>query len=83
MVVKRCKNSDLIEELGQIQIIFCDKTGTITSNKMVLKKFQINGIKYGDEQDYENDFNYAHDKYSDRLPERCINEIHNTIRAED
>ena len=40
---KRCsvKNSDLIEELGQVQFIFSDKTGTLTSNQMELKKFSI------------------------------------------
>ena len=43
-----CRNSDLIEELGQIEMVFSDKTGTLTQNKMVFKKSQINGIKFGD-----------------------------------
>lgn len=33
-----CRNSDLIEELGQIDFIFSDKTGTLTQNKMIFKK---------------------------------------------
>ncbi len=33
-----CRNSDLIEELGQVEMIFSDKTGTLTMNKMVFKK---------------------------------------------
>lgn len=37
------KNSDLNEELGQIQYIFTDKTGTLTKNQMELKKCWIKG----------------------------------------
>ena len=43
----RCRNSDLIEELGQIEFIFSDKTGTLTQNKMIFKKFSVNGKIYG------------------------------------
>jgi phospholipid-translocating ATPase len=43
-----CRNSDLIEELGQVEMIFSDKTGTLTMNKMIFKKCTINGIKFGD-----------------------------------
>jgi len=28
------RNSDLVEEMGQIEIVFSDKTGTLTANKM-------------------------------------------------
>lgn len=43
-----CRNSDLIEELGQVEMIFSDKTGTLTMNKMVFKKCQIMGDRIGD-----------------------------------
>jgi phospholipid-translocating ATPase len=43
-----CRNSDLIEELGQVEMVFSDKTGTLTQNKMIFKKCQINAVKYGE-----------------------------------
>jgi phospholipid-transporting ATPase len=36
------KTSELIEELGQIEFIFSDKTGTLTQNSMEFKKYFIN-----------------------------------------
>ena len=42
-----CRSTDLIEELGQIEFIFSDKTGTLTQNCMVLKKVYINFKVYG------------------------------------
>lgn len=43
------KNSDLIEELGQVEMIFSDKTGTLTCNVMEFKKCIIDDCIYGDE----------------------------------
>jgi phospholipid-transporting ATPase len=34
----KCRNSDLIEELGQVEFIFSDKTGTLTCNVMEYKE---------------------------------------------
>ena len=34
-------SSDLNEELGQINLLFTDKTGTLTENVMVLKGFSV------------------------------------------
>lgn len=45
-----CRNSDLIEELGQIDFIFSDKTGTLTQNKMIFKKCSVFGQVFGDKQ---------------------------------
>lgn len=42
------RNSNLIEEIGQLQFIFSDKTGTLTQNKMNFKKCSVNGVAYPD-----------------------------------
>ncbi|EGR30728.1 phospholipid-translocating p-type flippase family protein, putative [Ichthyophthirius multifiliis] len=40
------QSSNLNEELGQIEYVFSDKTGTLTCNIMEFKKISINGISY-------------------------------------
>ena len=42
------QSSNLNEQLGQIQHIFSDKTGTLTCNIMDFKKISIAGQTYGE-----------------------------------
>jgi phospholipid-transporting ATPase len=42
------RSSDLVEELGQVEFIFSDKTGTLTKNEMEFKKCSVNFEVYGE-----------------------------------
>ncbi|KAI5722732.1 hypothetical protein M8J76_012802 [Diaphorina citri] len=44
----QARTTTLNEELGQIEYIFSDKTGTLTQNVMTFNKCSIDGVVYGD-----------------------------------
>lgn len=49
----QCRALNIPEDLGQIQYIFSDKTGTLTENKMVFRRCTVDGIEFSHQENGE------------------------------
>ncbi|KAG7320779.1 hypothetical protein KOW79_015194 [Hemibagrus wyckioides] len=84
----KARTTTLNEQLGQIEYIFSDKTGTLTQNIMAFKKCTISGQTYGNPaskdgspQDRPNLVDFSWNKYADRTFQFTDNHLVSLIRS--
>jgi len=74
------RSTNLMEELGQIEYIFSDKTGTLTRNEMAFRVCNIGGVTFGAIPAIGGDL-FEEDEYMEKMQEMKMAMTEEKIKA--